>query len=58
MAVRIIREPDFGRIGKIVSLPVDLQVVETESPVRVLQVKLEDGRTVVVPRADVEIIEE
>lgn len=58
MAVRIIREPDFGRIGKIVSLPVDLQVVETESPVRVLQVELEDGRTVVVPRADVEIIEE
>lgn len=58
MAVRIIREPDFGRIGKIVRLPVDLQVVETESPVRVLEVELEDGRKVVVPRADVEIIEE
>jgi len=58
MAVRIIREPDFGRIGKIVNLPVDLQVVETESSVRVLEVALEDGRTVVVPRADVEIIEE
>ena len=58
MAVRIIREPDFGKIGKIVSLPVDLQVVDTESPVRVLKVELEDGRTVVVPRADVEIIEE
>jgi hypothetical protein len=58
MAVRIIRQPDFGQIGKIVSLPVDLQIVETESPVRVLEVELEDGRTVVVPRADVEIIEE
>jgi hypothetical protein len=58
MAVRIIREPDFGQIGKIVSLPVDLQIVETESPVRVLEVQLEDGRTVAVPRADVEIIEE
>jgi len=58
MAVRIIREPDFGLIGKIVNLPVDLQVVETESPVRVLEVGLEDGRTVIVPRADVEIIEE
>ncbi len=58
MAVRIIREPDFGRIGEIVSLPVDLQVVNTESPVRVLEVRLEDGSTVVVPRADVEIIEE
>jgi hypothetical protein len=58
MAVRIIREPDFGKIGKIVRLPVDLQVVETESPVRVLEVELEDGRNVIVPRADVEIIEE
>lgn len=58
IAVRIIREPDFGRIGKIVNLPVDLQVVETESAVRVLEVRLEDGRTVIVPRADVEIIEE
>jgi len=58
MAVRIIREPDFGRIGRIANLPVDLQVVETESPVRVLEVELEDGRTVTVPRADVEIIEE
>lgn len=58
MAVRIIRDPDFGQIGEIVRLPVDLQIVETGSPVRVLEVQLEDGRTVAVPRADVEIIEE
>jgi len=58
MAVRIIRDPDFGKIGKITELPVDLQVIETESPVRVLAVELEDKRTVLVPRADVEIIEE
>ena len=56
--VRIIRNPYFGAIGKVAALPVELQVVETESKVRVLEVELEDGRKVVVPRANVEIIEE
>ncbi|MFB0543657.1 MAG: hypothetical protein ACETVR_02635, partial [Candidatus Bathyarchaeia archaeon] len=56
--VRIIREPYFGGIGKVVSLPVELQQVETESLVRVVEVELEDGRRVIVPRANVEIIEE
>lgn len=56
--VRIIREPYFGGIGKVVSLPVELQQVETESMVRVVEVELEDGRRVIVPRANVEIIEE
>jgi len=55
--VRIIREPYFGKIGIVVSLPVHLQEIETESDVRVLEVKLEEGN-VVVPRANVEIIEE
>lgn len=56
--IRIIREPYFGGIGKVVSLPVELQKVETESLVRVVEVELEDGRRVIVPRANVEIIEE
>lgn len=56
--IRIIREPHFGAIGKIKSLPVELQKVESESYVRVLQVELEDGRVVTTPRANVEIIEE
>ena len=55
--VRIIREPYFGKIGKVVSLPVHLQKIETESLVRVLEVQLDEG-VVVVPRANVEIIEE
>jgi len=55
--VRIIREPDFGHLGKVVGLPVELQLVETESSVRVVEVELEDGRRVVVPRANIEIIE-
>jgi len=56
--VRIIREPYFGVIGKVVSLPVELQEINTKSYVRVLEVELEDGRVVTVPRANVEIIEE
>ncbi|MEO0071946.1 MAG: hypothetical protein ABIK10_00700 [candidate division WOR-3 bacterium] len=56
--VRIIREPLFGKIGKVVALPVELQQIETESKVRILEVELEDGKRVVLPRANVEIIEE
>jgi len=56
--IRIIRNPYFGAIGEVLSLPVELQVVETGSKVRVLEALLEDGRTVIVPRANVEIIEE
>lgn len=55
--VRIIREPYFGLIGKIASLPHELKVIDTESRVRVLEVELPDGRLVTIPRANVEIIE-
>ncbi len=58
MAVRIIEAPYFGMLGKIVSLPVELQKLETESSARVLDVELLDGRRVTVARANVEIIEE
>jgi hypothetical protein len=57
MTVRVIAEPYFGAIGTIVSLPAELQEVESESSVRILEVELEDGRKAVVPRANVEIIE-
>lgn len=56
--VRVIRPPYFGAIGKVVSLPVELQQVESKSYVRVLMVELEDRKVVAVPRANVEIIEE
>ena len=55
--IRIIRHPYFGLIGKVSSLPVELRVTETESSMRVLEVELKDGRKVIVPRANVEIIE-
>ena len=55
--VRIIRDPWFGRIGQVVALPTDLRQIETESVVRVLEVKFADGTSAVIPRANVEIIE-
>jgi len=58
MPVRIIGNPYFGAIGKVHSLPVDLEETETESKVRVLEVLLNGGTIVTVPRANVEIIEE
>jgi hypothetical protein len=56
--VRIIRQPYFGAIGKVTSLPVELQQLESESYVRVLDVDLGGGKIVTIPRANVEIIEE
>jgi hypothetical protein len=58
LPVRIIGPPYFGAIGNVTNLPVELQTVETESDVRVLEVELEDGNRVIVPRANVEMIEE
>jgi hypothetical protein len=56
--IRIIRKPYFGAIGKVHSLPVNLVMLESESLVRVLEAELDDGRIVMIPRANVEIIEE
>ncbi|TRO48693.1 hypothetical protein E2P65_02410 [Candidatus Bathyarchaeota archaeon] len=55
--IRIIRKPYFGALGTVVSLPVELQKVESESSVRVIEIELESGERVIVPRANVEIIE-
>jgi hypothetical protein len=55
--VRIIREPHFGALGKVAALPVALQEIETESKARVLEVELDDKTRVIMPRANVEIIE-
>ncbi|MDK9698844.1 MAG: hypothetical protein OEM52_01660 [bacterium] len=54
--IRVIREPYFGQIGKVVSLPPELQVLESEAKVRVMVVELK-GKHATVPRANVEVIE-
>jgi hypothetical protein len=56
--IRIIRDPYFGRIGKVKSLPPELRTIETEAKVRIVEVELDTGENVIVPRANVEIIEE
>lgn len=56
--VRVIREPHFGKLGKVSELPVELQQLETEAEVRVLQVEFDDGEITTLPRANVEAIEE
>lgn len=56
--IRIIRFPYFGKLGKVIRLPVELMEIETESLVRVVEVELEGGKRVIVPRADVEIVAE
>ncbi len=56
--IRIIREPHFGEICKVTALPEELVVVESETKVRVLKAKMEDGIEVTVPRANVEAIED
>ncbi|MFO8061934.1 MAG: hypothetical protein R6U31_03310 [bacterium] len=56
--VRVIREPNFGRIGKVSALPAQLEKIETEAKVRVLEVEFEEGKKVLLPRANVELIEE
>ncbi|NGZ99074.1 MAG: hypothetical protein CV089_23685 [Nitrospira sp. WS110] len=55
--VRIIRDPMFGHIGEVSGLPPELTKIPTESEVRVLEVRLSDGKTVVVPRTNIEVIE-
>lgn len=55
--VRIIREPHFGRIGRVTELPIELTPIETESRVRVLRVRLDDQLEFYLPRANVEIYE-
>ena len=55
--VRIIREPGFGRIGQVKSLPTGVHEIESEAKVRVIEVAFPDGETAIVPRANVEAIE-
>jgi hypothetical protein len=56
--VRVIRDPWFGRIGTVAGLPSEPRVLESGSRARVLEVKLDSGESVTIPRANVELIEE
>ncbi len=55
--VRVIRQPYFGKIGRVTALPPELMPLETEAKVRVLEVDFGDGSKTLLPRANVEMIE-
>lgn len=56
--IRVIREPWFGKLGEVAELPSEPHVLESESKARVLEVRFADGSTAIVPRANVELIEQ
>ena len=55
--IRVIRQPYFGRLGKVTALPPELVALETEAKVRVLEVDFGNGSRAMLPRANVEMIE-
>lgn len=55
--IRVIREPYFGKLGKVLELPPELTKIESGAKVRILQAELEGGSNVSIPRANVEIIQ-
>ncbi len=55
--VRVIRDPYFGRIGKVHGLPAEPMLLDSGSRARVLEVLFDSGEVVTIPRANVELIE-
>jgi hypothetical protein len=55
--IRVIRQPYFGRLGRVTSLPPELVALETEAKVRILEVDFGNGASTILPRANVEMIE-
>jgi len=56
-SVRLIRDPWFGELGTVSALPVDPHQLESGSYARVLEVLCQSGQKVIVPRANVEIVD-
>ncbi len=56
--IRVIRQPYFGALGTVCDLQSELQVLESESKARILTVEFENGEKAIIPRANVELIEQ
>ncbi len=52
----VIRSPNFGKIGKVISLPAELNKMESETMVRVAEINI-DGNNILIPRANLEMVE-
>lgn len=55
--VRMIRDPYFGLLGKVSALPPEPQLLDSGSKARVLEVETGSGDRIIVPRANIELIE-
>jgi hypothetical protein len=55
--IRVIRQPYFGKLGRVTALPPELVALETEAKVRILEVDFGNGARTILPRANVEMIE-
>lgn len=55
--IRVIRDPYFGRLGKVSALPPELKKLESESMARILEVEFAGGTRATIPRANVEALE-
>ena len=54
--VRVIRSPNFGKIGVVKELPTELRKMESETMVRVAIVLI-DGKQFEIPRSNLEVVE-
>ena len=54
--VRVIRSPNFGRIGMVKELPAELRQMESETMVRIAIVDI-DGKNFEIPRSNLEVVE-
>ncbi len=55
--VRVIRDPYFGLIGRVRRFRPSRRCSQSGSKARVLEVTFESGEGVIIPRANVELIE-
>ena len=55
--VRVIRDPHFGVLGTVAALPEQPATLGSGSKARVLEVAIDGGGRITVPRANVELIE-
>lgn len=56
--VRVIRDPYFGTLGTVSALPPEPYILGSGSRARVVEVKFDSGEGAIIPRANVEVIEE
>lgn len=57
LPVRVIRQPYFGRIGKVVGLPSEPTVLGSGSRARVFEIEFDGSERIMIPRANVELLE-